>query len=133
MASVAGSDIDTQDGFAVITSDTRVDDAGSCLATTRRVTSVSVMIPARPPLLSVIIAASPRLLANNWVTANTVLSEWAITGAFGRSFDTGRSFLSGAADLATLAAAFAMSNELVLSLNAALIGALATTGADETF
>ena len=63
-ASVAGSDIDTQDGFGVITSDTRVDDAGSCLATTRRVTSVSVMIPARPPLSSVMIAASPRLLAS---------------------------------------------------------------------
>jgi len=62
-----------------------------------------------------------------------VLLERAVKGAFGRSFDTGRIFRSGAADLAALAAAFAMSIELVLSLKAALIGALITTGADETF
>ena len=53
-------------------------------------------------------------------------------GAFGRSFDTGLILRRGAADLATLEAAFAMSMELVLSLNAALIGTLTTAGVDET-
>mmetsp|Transcript_3739 Transcript_3739/g.8331 ORF Transcript_3739/g.8331 Transcript_3739/m.8331 type:complete len:283 (-) Transcript_3739:94-942(-) len=92
-ASVAGSDMDTHDGLGVITSETQVVDAGRFFATRRRVTSVSVMIPARPPLLSVMIAASPLLLASICATERTVSLEADIIGALGRSLDTGISFL----------------------------------------
>ena len=63
-ASVAGSDIETQVGLAVMIDETLVEAADRFLATNLRVTSVSVTIPASPPLRSVITAASPLLLAS---------------------------------------------------------------------
>lgn len=90
-ASIAESDMATQVGSAVMTFATEVADAGNCLATTRRVISVSVMIPARLPLAFTIKAASPLLLARVCETKST-LSEVPIRiGFFGRSFETGLS------------------------------------------
>ena len=90
-ASIAESVIETQVGLAVITSDTPVDLADNCFATTRRVTSVSVMIPARPPWALTIRAASPLLVASVCVTASTLCDASINMGFFGRSFETGLS------------------------------------------
>jgi len=76
-----------------MTSAMEVVDAGSFFATRRRVTSVSVTIPAKPPLESVMMAASPRLLASIWATERTVSLEVETLGGLGRSLDTGISFL----------------------------------------
>ena len=73
-ASVAGSDIDTHDGFAVMTSVMQVVIGGSFLATKRRVISVSVTIPASPPSWSVMIAASQCFAAISCTISRTLLS-----------------------------------------------------------
>ena len=61
-ASVAGSDMDTHYEFGVMTSATQVLDARRFLATTRRVKSVPVMIPANLPELFAMMVASALLL-----------------------------------------------------------------------
>jgi len=88
---MAGSDIDTHVGFGVITFET-LQDVSTSLATTRRVISVSVMIPARPDL-PITKDAAPRFFASICVTARMLSSTLDTNGFFGRSFDTGRSLV----------------------------------------
>mmetsp|Transcript_116074 Transcript_116074/g.335240 ORF Transcript_116074/g.335240 Transcript_116074/m.335240 type:complete len:284 (-) Transcript_116074:542-1393(-) len=90
MASIAGSDLETQDGFFVMTFATAVDEASRCRATTRLVTSVSVKIPCKLPSGPTIKDASPRLPASIWVTASTESSVDDKRGFFGRNLETGR-------------------------------------------
>jgi len=90
-ASIAESDIDTQVGFGVIATDTVEDDGSMSFATTRRVISVSVMIPARPPFESTTRDASPRLFASICVIERMLSFVEEINGFLGRSFETGRS------------------------------------------
>ena len=92
IASIAESDIDTQVGFGVITWLIGVVLIVRLFATTRRVISVSVMIPTRHPEWSTISEASPRLFASICVTVRTVSLTLDNSAFFGRSWDTGRSF-----------------------------------------
>jgi len=86
----------TQVGFAVITDEMLVLSGSMYLATTRRVISVSVMIPAKPPFALVIKAASPRLEASILVTSRIESFDEEMRGFFGRSLETGRLSFSGA-------------------------------------
>ncbi|KAL3783576.1 hypothetical protein ACHAW5_007884 [Stephanodiscus triporus] len=129
-ASVAGSDMDTHEGLEVMTSATQVLEARRFFATTRRVTSVSVMIPASSPALLVIMAASPLLLASICAMESTVESEVDIMGAFGRSLDTGLLLVNDVArffdTLLTLQAEMIL--VFVLSCNGVLNGVFTTAG-----
>jgi len=90
--------MDTQVGFGVITLET-LQDGSISLATTRRVISVSVIIPARPPDEPITKEASPRFLASFCVTSKIVSSIDERRGFFGRNFETGRSSFVDFADL----------------------------------
>ena len=129
-ASVAGSDMDTHDGFGVMTSATQVLDARRFFATTRRVTSVSVMIPANSPELLVMMAASPLLLASICTTESTVSSVVDIMGALGRSLETGLLLVNGVASLFDTLVTLRAEVRLlfVLSRNGVLNGVFTTAG-----
>jgi len=112
-ASIALSDIDTQVGLEVITSVTHILDGSRYFATTRRVTSVSVNMPARPPFAPTTKDASPRLLASICATDKTLSSTFDNIGFFGRSFDTGTSFFF-VVEVLTLTAFFERTDIAVL-------------------
>ena len=131
-ASVAGSDMDTHEGLEVMTSETHVLEARRFFATTRRVTSVSVIIPASSPALLVIIAASPLLLASICTTESTVSSAVAIIGALGRSLETGLRLVDAAARFFdTLDTLRAEVRPDVVSRNGFLNGVFTTAGGAE--
>jgi len=92
-ASIAESVRDTTVGFGVITSDTGVEDGLRYFAATRRVTSVSVIIPASPPLAPTTKEASPRLFASICATVKTLSVTFDNIGFLGRNTDTGLSIL----------------------------------------
>ena len=90
-ASIAGSFMQTQVGFGVMTCEMTVELGSMFLATTLLVMSVSVMMPASPPAAFTTNDASPRLFANICVTVRILSSSTERSGFFGRSFETGRS------------------------------------------
>mmetsp|Transcript_107153 Transcript_107153/g.311154 ORF Transcript_107153/g.311154 Transcript_107153/m.311154 type:complete len:218 (+) Transcript_107153:1-654(+) len=90
-ASVALSSIRTHFGFFVMIASTDVDGSTS-LATTRRIMSVLVTMPARQPLSPVSRAESVLAAAIAFDTSRTLEAAARINGFFGRSRATDRSF-----------------------------------------
>mmetsp|Transcript_21789 Transcript_21789/g.32989 ORF Transcript_21789/g.32989 Transcript_21789/m.32989 type:complete len:234 (+) Transcript_21789:935-1636(+) len=89
-ASMAESFIWTHVGWGVMTDDNSVDWGSSCGAATLRVISVSVMIPTKVAVSSMMTAELERFATNSREHEKTV-SIWLMRrGFFGRSFDTGR-------------------------------------------
>mmetsp|Transcript_107154 Transcript_107154/g.311159 ORF Transcript_107154/g.311159 Transcript_107154/m.311159 type:complete len:210 (+) Transcript_107154:1-630(+) len=92
-ASVALSSIRTHFGFFVMIASTDVDGSTS-LATTRRIMSVLVTMPARQPLSPVSRAESVLAAAIAFDTSRTLEAAARINGFFGRSRATDRSLCS---------------------------------------
>mmetsp|Transcript_2100 Transcript_2100/g.2551 ORF Transcript_2100/g.2551 Transcript_2100/m.2551 type:complete len:337 (+) Transcript_2100:986-1996(+) len=89
-ASIAESVMVTQVGLGVMTWDNSVVAGSRCLAATRRVISVSVIIPTKVAESSIITAALLRLAANSFEHEKTVSVLLMSNGFFRRSLDTGR-------------------------------------------
>jgi len=91
---MAESLIETTVGLAVITFETLVLPASRSFATSRRVTSVSVKIPARDPSIPITNDAEPLLFASICETIKTLSLILEMRGFLGRNLDTGLSEFS---------------------------------------
>jgi len=90
---MAESLIETTVGLAVITFETLVLPASRSFATSRRVTSVSVKIPARDPSIPITNDAEPLLFASICETIKTLSLILEMRGFLGRNLDTGFSLV----------------------------------------